>query len=71
MISLKENFPSKYCISAILVHYRNISTLGNVCAFETIDGFTKKVNLFSCKTIDAKEVIKHLTVYFDDYSVSP
>lgn len=36
--------------------------------FAVVDGFTKFIKLFACKSTDTKEVIKHLTSYFNHYS---
>ncbi|KAK9739907.1 Integrase zinc binding domain [Popillia japonica] len=36
--------------------------------FEVIDGFSKFIKLFPCKTTNTVEVIKHLKNYFNNYS---
>ncbi|KAK9696750.1 Integrase zinc binding domain [Popillia japonica] len=36
--------------------------------FEVIDGFTKFIKLFPCKSTDTQEVLKHLNSYFRNYS---
>jgi hypothetical protein len=36
--------------------------------FKVIDAFTKCIKLYPCRSTDAKEVIKHLSHYFQDYS---
>ncbi|KAK9692562.1 Integrase zinc binding domain [Popillia japonica] len=35
--------------------------------FEVIDGFTKFIKLFPCKSTDTQEVLKHLNSYFRNY----
>jgi hypothetical protein len=36
--------------------------------FEVIDAFSKFIKLYPCRSTDAKEVTKHLSHYFQDYS---
>ena len=37
--------------------------------FEVIDGFTKFIRLFPCKTTNTSEALKHLKNYFMNYSI--
>ena len=60
-------------IPFVQLHVNHYSPLektsrGHKYIFEVIDGFSKFIKLYPCKTTDANEVCKHLSTYFTTYS---